>query len=96
MPRATARADELSAEEVVAGGAELRAKVLALRPAWLAVVGVTAYRTAFAAPRARVGRQDERVGDTGVWVLPNPSGLNAHYTAQTLAEEFALLRTALG
>jgi TDG/mug DNA glycosylase family protein len=96
VPRATARADELSAEEVVAGGAELRAKVLALRPAWLAVVGVTAYRTAFAAPRAQVGRQDERVGDTGVWVLPNPSGLNAHYTAQTLALEFAVLRRALG
>lgn len=95
VPRATARADELSTEEVVAGGTALRAKVLALRPAWLAVVGVTAYRTAFAAPRARVGRQDERLGDTGLWVLPNPSGLNAHYTAQTLAEEFALLRAAV-
>ncbi len=93
VPRATARADELSTEEVLAGGAALRAKVLTLRPAWLAVVGVTAYRTAFATPRARVGRQDERVGDTRVWVLPNPSGLNAHYTAQTLAEEFARLRT---
>lgn len=95
VPRATARADELSTEEVVAGGAALRAKVLDLGPAWLAVVGVTAYRTAFAAPRARVGRQDERLGDTGVWVLPNPSGLNAHWGAASLAAEFGRLRAAL-
>jgi TDG/mug DNA glycosylase family protein len=91
-PRATARADELTTAEVVAGGAVLREKVLALEPRWLAVVGVGAYRTAFAAPKARVGPQEATIGATRVWVLPNPSGLNAHYTADTLAEEFALLR----
>jgi len=94
VARATARADELSAEELLAGGEVLGRKVLALEPAWLAVVGVTAYRTAFAAPRAAVGPQGRRLGRTHVWVLPNPSGLNAHYTPGTLAEEFARLRAA--
>src|SRR3954447_5858581 len=92
VPRATARADELTREELLTGGETLRAKVLALEPAWLAVVGVTAYRTAFGRPRAVVGAQDERIGPTGVWVLPNPSGLNAHYTPAALAAEFARLR----
>ena len=94
VARATARADELSAEELLAGGEVLGRKVLALEPAWLAVVGVTAYRTAFAAPRAAVGPQDRRLGRTRVWVLPNPSGLNAHYTPAALADEFARLRAA--
>ena len=93
-PRATARADELSAAEVVDGGVILREKVLSLEPRWLAVVGVTAYRTAFDVPKARVGRQEEGIGGTRVWVLPNPSGLNAHYTADTLADEFERLREA--
>ncbi|NUR06986.1 MAG: G/U mismatch-specific DNA glycosylase [Nocardioidaceae bacterium] len=92
--RATARADELSTAEVREGGDLLRAKVRRLRPGWLAVVGVTAYRTAFADPAARVGRQEVTVGDTRVWVLPNPSGLNAHYGAEALADEFARLRVA--
>ncbi|QWZ09581.1 G/U mismatch-specific DNA glycosylase [Nocardioides panacis] len=94
-PRATARADELGRDEVVAGGAVLRAKVLALEPQWLAVVGVTAYRTAFADRKAVVGPQEGTVGGTRVWVLPNPSGLNAHHTAQSLGEEFARLRSRL-
>jgi TDG/mug DNA glycosylase family protein len=94
VARATARADELTPEELVTGGEQLRSKVLALRPRWLAVYGVTAYRTAFGAPGAVVGRQDEEVGETRVWVLPNPSGLNAHYSAAALAEEFARLRAA--
>jgi TDG/mug DNA glycosylase family protein len=94
VARATARADELTPEELVTGGEQLRSKVLALRPRWLAVCGVTAYRTAFGAPGAMVGRQDEEVGETRVWVLPNPSGLNAHYSAAALAEEFARLRAA--
>ncbi len=96
VARATARADELSAEEVVAGGAALREKVLALEPAWLAVVGVTAYRTAFSSPGAAIGPQDLEVGRSRVWVLPNPSGLNAHYTPQALAAEFARLHDAVG
>ncbi len=95
VPRASARADELTDAEVGAGGLLLREKVRALRPAWLAVVGVTAYRTAFAAPKAAVGPQNETVGDTRVWVLPNPSGLNAHYTVDSLAAEFTRLREAM-
>ena len=94
VARATARADELTSEELLAGGELLGRKVLALEPAWLAVVGVTAYRAAFAEPRARIGPQERRIGRTRVWVLPNPSGLNAHYTPATLAEEFARLRSA--
>ncbi|MCD2188588.1 G/U mismatch-specific DNA glycosylase [Actinomycetospora soli] len=90
-PRATARADELSDDELRAGGERLRALATELGPAWLAVVGVVAYRTAFAEPRAVVGRQDRTIGATRVWVLPNPSGLNAHYTPTTIAAAFAEL-----
>jgi len=93
-PRATARADELTAAEMVAGGTRLRALVVEHAPAWLAVVGVTAYRTAFAAPRAGVGPQEERLGATRVWVLPNPSGLNAHWQLPAMVEEYARLRAA--
>jgi TDG/mug DNA glycosylase family protein len=91
--RATARADELTKQEIVAGGATLRRKVRRLRPQWLAVLGVTAYRQAFAQPATKVGPQELRLGDTGVWVLPNPSGLNAHYSAADLAHEFSRLRS---
>jgi TDG/mug DNA glycosylase family protein len=91
-PRATARADELSREELVAGAAMLVEKVGLWLPSWLAVVGVTAYRTAFARPRATVGLQPHTIGTTRVWVLPNPSGLNARWTPATLAEQFARLR----
>jgi TDG/mug DNA glycosylase family protein len=94
VARATARADELSTDELVAGGEELRAKVRTLQPRWLAVCGVTAYRTAFGAPKAAIGCQPEVLGETRLWVLPNPSGLNAHYSAAALAEEFGRLRAA--
>lgn len=90
--RASARADELSRAELALGGELLREKVRSLAPRWLAVLGVTAYRVAFDEPRARIGLQDRPVGSTRVWVLPNPSGLNAHYSAQALADEFAALR----
>ena len=90
--RATARADELSAEELLAGAAVLTAKVAEYRPSWLAVVGVTAYRTAFTRPRAHIGRQEDTVAGAPVWVLPNPSGLNAHFDLERLAAEFARLR----
>jgi TDG/mug DNA glycosylase family protein len=96
VARATARADELSRDEYVAGGAALTAKVLHWRPRWLAVVGIGAYRAAFGVRDAVVGEQPERVGATRVWVLPNPSGLNAHWPAAALAEEFARLRGAAG
>ena len=96
VARASARADELSRDEVLAGGELLRDKVRRLQPRWLAVLGVTTYRVAFGSAKAQVGPQDLRIGDTGVFVLPNPSGLNAHYTPQALAEEFARLRRARG
>ncbi len=92
VARATARAEELGADELVAGGKVLAAKVERLRPGWLAVIGVTAYRTAFAQPRAAVGRQELTIGGTPVWVLPNPSGLNAHWNAAQLAAAFGELR----
>lgn len=95
VARATARADELSAEEYREGGLLLTVKAARLKPRWLAVVGITAYRAAFGERSAGVGPQ-ERVlaGGTRIWVLPNPSGLNAHWTAATMAEEFARLREA--
>jgi TDG/mug DNA glycosylase family protein len=93
--RATAAAAELSPPELAAGGRTLRAKVRRLRPAWLAVLGVGAYRTAFDAPDATIGRQPGLISGVGVWVLPNPSGLNASYQLDRLAMEFAALRAAV-
>ncbi len=93
VPRATARADELSTAELVAGGAALRDLVRDLRPSALGVVGITAYRVAFAAPRAAVGLQPA-LGTTLVWALPNPSGLNAHWSLAAMVAEFARFRLA--
>jgi len=92
--RATARADELAAEELVAGGRLLAAKVEEYRPRWLAVLGVTAFRTAFGDRAAQVGPQPDTLGGARVWVLPSPSGLNAHWSPTALAAEFARLREA--
>ncbi|MGW6260397.1 G/U mismatch-specific DNA glycosylase [Streptomyces sp. NPDC055085] len=94
VARATARADELSAEEYREGGRLLTERVTRLRPTWLAVVGVTAYRAAFDDRKARIGPQERNIGSSRVWVLPNPSGLNAHWTAATMAEEYGRLRSA--
>ncbi|MEU6403250.1 G/U mismatch-specific DNA glycosylase [Streptomyces sp. NPDC046985] len=94
VARATARADELTPQEYREGGRLLTLKVARLRPRWLAVVGVTAYRAAFDDRTARIGPQERTFGATRVWVLPNPSGLNAHWTAETMAGEFARLRSA--
>ena len=94
VQRATASADLLTKEELFEGGARLRAKVLRYRPRVLAVLGVGAYRTAFNQPKATVGRQEERIGDTVLWVLPNPSGLNANYQAPDLARLFRELKQA--
>ncbi len=94
--RATARADELTQDELAEGGKILAAKVADQRPQWLAVLGVTAYRTAFGRPKAVVGPQPEQIASTSVWVLPNPSGLNAHWSAAALAEAFSKLRAASG
>ena len=92
VQRATASADRLTKEEIVAGGERLRTKVLRYRPRILAILGVGAYRTAFNRRKASVGRQEDRIGDTILWVLPNPSGLNANYQAADLARLFRDLR----
>lgn len=92
--RASARADELAREELRHGARLLAAKGAARRPSWLAVLGVTAFRVAFDTPRAMVGPQHATLGGTRVWVLPNPSGLNAHWPPAALAEAFAELRRA--
>jgi TDG/mug DNA glycosylase family protein len=94
--RTTATADLLSKEEIVAGGERLRLKVLRYRPRVLAILGMGAYRVAFGQPKARLGRQSEMIGGTIVWVLPNPSGLNANYQAPDLALLFRELREAAG
>lgn len=91
VERATATADELTDDEVRTGGALLAEKVKRLAPTFLAVLGVGAYRVAFARPKAAVGEQADRIGTTRVWVLPNPSGLNAHYQADALARIFRSL-----
>ncbi len=96
VPRATATADELTPVELVAGAARLRRAVAKWRPRCLAVVGVGAYRVAFRRPRAKLGQQDEHIGEARVWVLPNPSGLNAHYQPGDLARLFRELREAVG
>jgi TDG/mug DNA glycosylase family protein len=95
VDRASAAADELSVEEMIAGGKRLRAKVRRYAPRFLAVLGIGAYRVAFAKPKATLGGQDEPIGKTRVWVLPNPSGLNAHYGAKDLARVFRELLEAV-
>jgi TDG/mug DNA glycosylase family protein len=95
VARATARADELSDDEIRAGVPRLEALVARWRPSVVAVLGVTAYRVAFSRPKAVVGRQPERLTDVVLWVLPNPSGLNAHYQQPALTAEYAALRRAL-
>jgi double-stranded uracil-DNA glycosylase len=94
VARASARADELDDAEYREGGRLLREKVRRLRPRWLAVAGVTAYRVAFGDRHATIGPQPRTIGDTRIWALPNPSGLNAHWTLGTMAEEFGRLRAA--
>jgi double-stranded uracil-DNA glycosylase len=94
VARATARADELTAAELRDGALSLAALADSLRPRWLAVLGVSAFRIGFGRPGAVVGPQDDLMAGTRVWVLPNPSGLNAHWTPAALAGEFARLRAA--
>jgi TDG/mug DNA glycosylase family protein len=93
--RATASADQLTREELREGGKQLMAKVRRYKPKFLAVLGVGAYRAAWERPKATIGRQEETVGETIVWVLPNPSGLNAHYQANDLALVFGDLKAAV-
>ena len=95
VERATATAAELEAREFAEGGRRLAAKIRRYRPRFLAVLGIGAYRAAFGLPQARLGRQDETLGVSVVWVLPNPSGLNAHYQPKDLARVFGELRAAV-
>jgi double-stranded uracil-DNA glycosylase len=95
VPRTTASAAELSIEELREGGKRLRRKLRRYKPKWLAVLGISAYRTAFEQPDATLGPQPERINETRVWVLPSPSGLNAHYHLKELAAQFAALKSAL-
>ena len=92
VPRATATADELAAEELIAGRRRLEAKVKRYQPHVVAVLGIGAYRTAFAQKAVLLGEQTERLADAMVWVLPNPSGLNAHYQLTDLVAHFRGLR----
>lgn len=91
VARTTATEAELSRHEFRAGGEALRARVARFEPTWLAVVGIGAYRRAFGDPTAVVGCQPTRLGVTGLWVLPNPSGLNANYQLPALAAAFTAL-----
>lgn len=94
VPRTTAVASELTSEELRAGGLRLREVVERVRPRFVAFVGVSSYRVAFDRPKASIGRQADRLGDAVVWVLPNPSGLNAHYQLPQLIPLFRALRDA--
>jgi TDG/mug DNA glycosylase family protein len=94
--RTTAAADELEPQELVRGAAALVRKVEKYRPRILAMVGLTAYRTAFRAPKAGTGLQARRIGTTEIWLLPNPSGLNAHHQPADLARLFGELRSYVG
>lgn len=95
VARSTARADELDDAEIRAGRARLEATVTRWQPAAVAVLGVSAYRIAFADRRATVGRQPVDLAGAQLWVLPNPSGLNAHYQQPDLTREFRALHDAL-
>ena len=95
VARTTAVASELSPAELREGGALLVARLEEYQPGWLAMLGLGSYRAAFGVPAAAMGPQRERLGPSRVWLLPNPSGLNAHYQLDALAAEFARLREAL-
>jgi TDG/mug DNA glycosylase family protein len=95
VARATAAASELSTQELLRGGGRLARKVVRYRPLIVAVLGVGAYRAAFNRPKALTGEQPHRLGEALLWVLPNPSGLNAHYRFEDLARMFKDLRIAV-
>ena len=96
VARTTVTAAELSKEELRQGGEALADKVARYRPKAVAFLGLTAYRTAFGRPRATIGPQDERLGTAGLWVLPNPSGLQAYYGTDRIVAELDRLRAEVG
>ena len=95
VARTTARADELSTEELREGAGILTKTAAEYRPAWIGIVGITAYRAGFDRRTAKIGPQTERIAESRIWVLPNPSGLNAHWSAQALGEEFGRFHAAV-
>lgn len=96
VSRTSARADELTLDEINRGAQILVEKVKKYRPQILAVLGIDTYRKGFNNNHARVGKQHHTIGKTHVWVLPNPSGLNAHYQADTMIELFKMLKEEVG
>ena len=96
MDRVTAAASELSAAELRAGAEKLEHKAAHLRPQCVAMLGLQAYRTAFRKPDAGIGRQPETIGDAILWLLPNPSGLQAHYQLPEMSAMFTTLFEATG
>lgn len=94
VDRTTRSGADVSPAELAEGAGRLIRKVEQWRPAWIAVLGVVAYRRAFGRPRAAIGSQQESIGSTGIWVLPNPSGLQARYQLREMAEMFSELRAA--
>jgi double-stranded uracil-DNA glycosylase len=94
-PRATAQAAELTADELKEGADRLLALADARRPRVVAIAGITAYRTAFVRPQAAIGPQEEQLGPAHLWILPNPSGLNASWPLPRIAEAFRELRAAV-
>ncbi len=96
VARATARADELTTAELLAGGRRLQSLVTELGISVVAVLGITAYRAAYARPRAKAGRQPETLGGAQLWVVPNPSGLNAHSSVASLAAAYREVAVAAG
>ena len=96
VARATARASELSTAELRAGADQLKERLEVWRPRVVAVAGVTAYRTAFKRPKATLGRQETTLAGAQLWIVPNPSGLNAHETVDTLAERYREVAEAAG
>lgn len=91
VSRASRTAAELGTRELKEGAGKLEKKVIHYKPAVVAIVGITAYRTAYQKPKATFGLQYDKIGQSSIWVLPNPSGLNAHFTPNRLADEFRKL-----
>jgi TDG/mug DNA glycosylase family protein len=96
VDRTTASAAELTAAELRNGRDALADKIALYRPATVAILGITAYRTGFGRPKATLGPQDEELAGSPIWVLPNPSGLNAHHQIDDLIYRFGALRAATG
>jgi double-stranded uracil-DNA glycosylase len=95
VPRASAQADDVNKDELRAGARTVRRKVLKHKPRFLAVCGLVAYRTGFERTKAQPGLQDDTIGSTKLWLLPNPSGLNAFHQPAVLNQLFSDFHTAL-